>query len=215
MKTLCIFSLFYLIIGSYTLWGQSQNFQEDDFIVEGIVEDIHDTPLEGIHVMVLGLEGFKPVVSNQEGRFIMRIPRDMPIDDSHRLVVFHPEKEKSKMNYTIAWQENNLINFKVEFVPRKVRKVRIFDAEGNPAIFVPLHVDNHLYISNQKGICNINHPATDGSIFHIDNFPEVRLQYDYDRLEMAVYIDKVNANLTSPEAINPSPENLSVSKMDQ
>lgn len=211
MKTASFLSIFYAFVFFGGGQVQGQEISNTDFLIEGIVEDMQEQPLEGMYVMIMGLEGIKPVVSNQEGYFVLRIPQGRILDESHRLLVFHPEAEKSKINYTVAWKDYNLINLKVEFVPRRVRKVRIFDANGEPAIFVPIHIDNHLYISNQKGVCLINHVATDVSIFYIEHFPQVRLKYNYDRLEMAVYIEQ-NEEHSSQPAIAPKLEDLAISQ---
>ncbi|MDX2306268.1 MAG: hypothetical protein NW226_25895 [Microscillaceae bacterium] len=161
---------------------------EPSLKLEGKVESKDKLPIPEMHIMVVGCRGIRPGVTDAQGKFMMEVPKSLPINQNTVMIAYDSEKYRSKINYEVFISKDNWINFQVEFVPRLVKRVKILDEDNK---FMPnqeVFIDGIRYLSNHMGELLPRHFITDLSGFKFENYLITRLEYDFNLSEMRVTV---------------------------
>ncbi len=175
----------------------------ETYTLTGRVLEVGKDPVEDMQILLVGLQGMKPLHTDQNGEFSLVLPKNFDIEEKSFLIAFDSDKRKNKINYKVKKQGDTLINFLVEFVPREVQKVRIRDGENRPVPQLSLKIDSRRFVSDTKGELALPKSVSDRSVFWADLHNITHFYYDSDKLSLTIFVNALGeGEVSKPREIH-------------
>lgn len=176
---------------------------EPSFTIQGHVKNVENLPIPDMNVLLVGVAGMKPTQTDEQGYFRLEVPSSQNIKEENLLIAFDSERYRSKVNYEMFFRDSNHVDFVVEFVPRRVKKVKILDQDQQPLTGVSIWVDDVKYFSDLQGEFQTPATVSDYSGFRAEAFCISQLEYDRQEAMMRVYLRHPKAGETNqPKELN-------------
>jgi hypothetical protein len=172
---------------------------EKCYILKGNIKTKNNFPLAGIKVMLLNIQGFQAVETDLNGNFQLKIPQRIYLKKLE-IAAFDASLARLSLDYDINIKEDMSMELCVEKYPRPIQKVKLLDQDHQVMKNTTIFIDGKEYISNQYGMIDINHKASEMSAFRVDYLQISSMKFLDKEANMYIYLystDNVNLPLST------------------
>lgn len=156
--------------------GEIKVIMSQPINVKGRVLSNRSVPVSNINVLLFGVRGLESVKTDLDGYFSLTVPKNTPINETSKFIVYDPNRLKGTANYEVEIKDG-LVYLFVDIPPLPVRLVKVIDITKKSLSNLNVSIDNQNYTSNSLG--EVKPAKADNfSKFKVQNYYIQNLRYD-------------------------------------